>query len=124
MPENRSDYLGVIFSVACILHCLALPLVASIIPSMTMFLEQEWVHKLLLLLLVPVAMVAFVNGKKTHHNNFPIAIGGSGILFLICAIMFEGMALEKVLTVIGSCLLVGAHVYNVFLSRKADHPAY
>ena len=71
------------------------------------------------MLLIPIAFLAFYRGKKLHHGNRPICIGGIGIICLVSAVAvkfqfeIEGETLETIFTTIGSILLISAHIYNI-----------
>jgi len=114
--KSNYDVLGILFSVACLLHCLALPLLSFIAPTLTVFLKQEWIHLLLLALLIPIALFSFINGKKRHMHNTPLVLGVTGVSFLLLAIALEGFSdinFEAIFTVCGSLMLTVAHVFNI-----------
>ena len=112
----KSDKAGIFFSIACLLHCTALPLLSMIAPLTTSYLKEEWIHFLLLSFLIPVAIFSFVKGKNIHMIYNPIIIGIIGISCLILAIFSESFAShewEKYLTIIGSFCLILAHGLNI-----------
>lgn len=114
--ENKFDVIGMLFSVTCIVHCLALPLLSSLLPTFTMSLEEEWIHLLLLALLIPVALYSFITGKRNHHRNAPLILGVMGIIILLLAIFTEDLGtreLESVLTLVGSLILILSHILNI-----------
>lgn len=119
---TRSDLIGVILSMACLIHCLALPMFTSVVPSLTIFLGQEWIHATLLVILVPIALLAFKQGHKRHNRLTPMILAILGVIGLIAATFFEGheeASVEKLLTVMGSLILIFAHVQNLrFINRQ------
>lgn len=110
------DIVGIICSGACALHCLMVPILVAFAPSFTVFLENEWIHKGLVISLIPVALIAFVRGHKKHGKLYPLILGGVGMLVLVSAILLEDLGIEgfeKSLTLMGSAMLVTAHYFNL-----------
>ena len=110
------DIVGILCSSACALHCMLMPVVISFAPSLSVFFENEWIHIGLVITLVPVALIALVRGKKSHGKSLPLALGVLGMTALWLAIALESFEihnLETVLTVMGSFLLITAHLWNL-----------
>ena len=86
------------------------------------FLGDEIVHKILAVLLVMVAALAFWPGFRAHGKKMVVVLGGVGLgLLLMTGFVLEAMVSHKVeigLTVLGSILLIGAHGLNWRLSRE------
>jgi len=115
-------------SVLCLLHCLALPLVLVAGSSFTaLWAADEWFHQLLVVLVLPTSIVALLLGCKKHKRWAVLAWGFCGVGVLTLAALFAhdlvGEAGEKILTVIGSMLVVVGHAYNFRLCRSevCDH---
>ncbi|MBK7584382.1 MAG: MerC domain-containing protein [Myxococcales bacterium] len=112
---RRWDTLGVIVSAACVVHCMAMPLVLSLLPALGLsFLANDGVHEVLAVLVVLLAVLAFVPGYRVHHLKYVPVIGGFGVIVLAGAAFAPGLGLvvESVLTAIGGGVLVFAHVMN------------
>lgn len=57
------DSSGTILSLLCAAHCLLLPVLIAMLPSLGLqWLAQGWVHITLLVLVVPVALIALTRG--------------------------------------------------------------
>lgn len=117
------DKLGIFGSGACVAHCLFIPFLALAAPSFTSFLENEWIHKGLLVGLIPISFLAFSQSKKVHKKSQPIILGVCGIALLILAIALEAIHvefpyMEQALTTLGSICLITAHIYNMKFSRQ------
>lgn len=118
------DKTGIIFSVACAVHC-SLPLILSFLgPNLSLHFENEWIHLILLIFIIPIAIISFVVGRQEHKSNAPFALGVVGMSTLILAVTAEHLfhiheeSLEFSLTLLGSLLLVAGHIYNILLSRN------
>src|SRR5690606_38709830 len=97
----------------CAIHCAITPLVAVILPQFEYF-HSPWVHGIFLLLVVPLAVYAFVKCYGEHGRVLPGVLGGAGLL-LLSSFAVVGFAdrLETVLTVMGSLLLITGHWLNL-----------
>jgi hypothetical protein len=101
-------------SLACLLHCLALPLVLAALPILSGVLAiPETFHSWVLAFAVPASGLALAMGRVRHGTVYPLVLGAVGLLLLaVGALMFGGTALETPVTVVGSLALAGAHVAN------------
>ncbi|MEC7277049.1 MAG: MerC domain-containing protein [Bdellovibrionota bacterium] len=120
---NRLDKTGIICSGACAVHCLILPLLAYASPTLTSFTQNEWIHKGLLIALLPIAFIAFSKSYKVHKRKSPTLVGGLGVLILISAVLIESVGIEvpymeKILTAFGSVLLITGHILNTKFLRR------
>lgn len=120
------DQAGIFFSGACAAHCLLVPLLFMIAPSTALILQNEWIHLLLLVILAPLAFVAFIKGKGTHNNKSPMALGLLGMMCLLLALLSEEYGipyLESSLTLTGSITLILAHGINLKLLKNRSAPS-
>lgn len=115
------DRLGIAGSLLCVVHCALTPLFIGYLTAMGLgVLGDEIVHKVLAIVLLAVAVFAFIPGYKRHANVAVIAAGASGVAFIVTGGLLLGHFIphgaEIALTVIGSLLLIGAHTANWRLS--------
>jgi len=109
-------------SLMCVVHCLVLPLVLVAFPTgMASALGGESFHKMLLLLVLPTSILAFVLGCKKHKKKmvFSFAVLGLTLLLLPLVLGHEvvGELGEKLLTTVGGVNLAVAHLLNFRLCR-------
>lgn len=134
-PEASLDALGMFFSIACLLHCLALPLLLAMLPltAATVFTDERF-HRWMLLGVVPVSALA-LGVACLRRRAFGIAlIGILGVGLLSYAAFgpeFAGLSRldETHLTVAGALLLCTAHLINARASgllhwHRRNHVAY
>jgi peptidoglycan/LPS O-acetylase OafA/YrhL len=118
------DRMGIFFSGACALHCLLMPILPFFLPTLTIHFEFEWLHYLLLLLIVPTAWLSFYRHNNIPNKSTPLKFGLSGVLFLIVAVAgekllsFEVENLEVILTTIGSVMLICGHFLNIRYAQR------
>ncbi|MEM9233405.1 MAG: MerC domain-containing protein [Pseudomonadota bacterium] len=109
---SRSIDLGAAgLSGLCVLHCLALPVLAAFLPLAGTVSEMEWVHKALVLMAAPLSLYA-VLGKRPHFfGPVFIMLATAGLSLLTLAAFAEPLHdYETPLTVIGAVLLASAHL--------------
>src|SRR5207253_2703335 len=64
------DILGIIASCLCILHCLAMPVLISVLPVVgSRLLESDWTHKALAFFVVSFALLAVAPGFLKHKKR-------------------------------------------------------
>jgi hypothetical protein len=122
---NRLDKAGILCSGACAIHCLLFPVIAFASPTISSFLNNEWIHLGLLTALIPIALIAFIRSKRIHKKTNPILFGVLGIVTLVSAVLLEALHievanLEKILTGLGSVILILGHVLNIIALRETS----
>ena len=100
-------------SFMCLIHCLALPVMAAFLPLAGVLAEVEWIHKLLVLLALPITALAVTRHRKTGVGLFFIVPAIVGLALLLAAAFIEAFHdLETQLTIIGAMLLASAHAWR------------
>lgn len=112
------DKLGMAGSGLCLIHCLAIPVVAGALPSLGIaFLADESVHEILAFFLIALAGLAFIPGYRRHRNRHVVMLMAAGLGLILFAtwgnawIDLHGVG-ETVLSIAGSLLLIWAHYRN------------
>lgn len=81
-----ADVAGIAASVACAIHCAAMPLVIGYLPLMGLdWLAGESFHRWMAAVCFVLAASAFVPGWKKHRTLTPGAIGLAGVTLLLVA---------------------------------------
>jgi len=110
----------------CLVHCLALPAAAALLPVLGAWAEAEWVHILLVALATPVAALAVLRRPADVTFSWLVAaLATAGVLLLTLGALGPH-DWERVNTVAGIFSLVGAHILNwrrrAAVSRLAARP--
>ena len=80
------DWLGIVASIGCAVHCAAMPFVFAYLPAFGLsFLADEAFHKWMALVCFLIAIAAFIPGIRKHGNWLPISIGAFGLAFITFA---------------------------------------
>jgi hypothetical protein len=120
------DFAGIFISGLCVVHCLAVPLVLFVIPTLghSLFPSEDITHVVLLAFILGTAGIAFVSGYRVHGQWRPVAWMAVGVLIIIYATFFAHRQLghfwEPIVAIIGSLALVRAHYLNHHC-KKCDH---
>jgi hypothetical protein len=123
--NNALDKSAITLSTLCLVHCLALPLVTVILPSMiATAVNQEFFHSLMVICVLPISIYALTMGCKKHNKLSVALYGGLGLACLVAAVLFGeshlGEVGEKLITTIGSLMIAFAHIQNYKLCLKSD----
>lgn len=122
--SEPSDLFGQVLSAVCAVHCVTTPLVVTLAPAATSVFGGA--HPVLLVLVIGVALWAFVPGYRCHRSRRValLALVGVGLLS-IAAFAFHGnLAIETALSLMGASSMMGAHWLNRKLLREAHSHAH
>lgn len=108
------ERVGLAGSIACMVHCLALPLLIAALPALASALAiPESFHIWVLVVAVPPAVVALVQGWRRHGIMLVLIVGAAGVGLLAAGAVPLGETWAEIpATVTGSLLLVSAHIAN------------
>ena len=117
------DRFAISISFLCLAHCLVLPLLLVLLPTLgATFIASESMHKVLVFLALPASLFALFIGCRQHQQKLILFIGVAGLIFLVLGTLVEVLHIdhdfEKIFTVIGALLIAFAHLRNFFLCRK------
>ncbi len=122
--QNYTDRAAISLSFLCLAHCLILPLLLVILPSLTVLnLDNEMFHLGMVVFVIPTSLYALTLGCRKHQHYQLLAIGFLGLTFLLGAVLGEeqiGEFGEKTLTVIGSVLIAFGHYRNFRLCQHKE----
>ena len=124
--QSVTDKLAIGLSVACAIHCLFLPLMVLMLPSIAALnLDNEAFHMWMVVAVIPCSIYALFLGCKEHSRYQLVFLAFSGLVILVLALVLGeeqiGEAGEKIMTVAGAALIALGHWLNFRLCRAADH---
>lgn len=112
-PSARLDLCAVGLSTLCVLHCIALPVLAALMPLAAQAAESELVHRLLVVAAVPVSLRVIWKSLQVHGNRLFVGAASVGLgLLLLAAFMEAVSSYEEPITIVGGSLLGLAHLWN------------
>ncbi|WP_312780569.1 MerC domain-containing protein [Brevundimonas sp.] len=118
--QTWGDAAAIGLSALCMIHCLALPLLAAALPFLGLFTDAPWVHWVFAATAAPIAAWSLSRPVSEGRRNWTLLVLGSiGILLLfLAAAGLPGQDSETPLTILGGLLLATAHSLNW---RKRSH---
>lgn len=119
--QRLYDGLAIGASLLCLIHCLLLPALIVLVPTLTAFLTiPEEFHIVALAFTIPASVGALFTGYRRHFSPTPTLIVLPGILLLaLGALAAPTEVMETTLTVAGAILLAFGHALNWRALRQA-----
>ena len=75
-----TDVIGVVASIACAIHCAAMPFIVGFLPAMGLsFLADDSFHKVMVGVCSLLAASAFIPGLRRHGRLLPIVVASVGL---------------------------------------------
>ncbi|MDE0003999.1 MAG: MerC domain-containing protein [Rhodospirillaceae bacterium] len=112
-PAARLDLYAVGLSTLCMLHCVAPPVLVSLMPLAAQAAESELVHRVLVVAAIPVTLrVIWKTMPVDGDRLFPAAALVGLVLLLLAAFVEAVSPYEEPITVAGSALLCSAHLWH------------
>ena len=121
LTQTRWDVRGVITASLCALHCLLLPALVTLIPSIgigagTVLIQtSEWI--LFAAATLFVILAAYRGFFWHHHNIMVLIILGSGISMMAFGLIIE-TKYTGLIHILASIVLISGHIWNASLCRK------
>jgi len=107
------DLCSVTLSSLCMLHCLGLPLLTTVLPVVSQYSDSHQLHMGMVLLALPVTVWVVLSELATRRSELFIASASSGICLMLAAVFVPALhSVETALTVVGSALVGGAHFWR------------
>jgi len=114
--QSKLDGAGLVISLVCLLHCLALPVLIAFVPAAGLWLaplDDHEVHIWLLVVAAPVSLAALTLGGRRHRLRRWLALGCLGLTGMLLGVLpIAGGDFERVVTTVGVALLGIAHLGN------------
>ncbi|CAH0992373.1 hypothetical protein SIN8267_02492 [Sinobacterium norvegicum] len=122
--QTLADTAAISLSLACTVHCLALPFIMVFLPALSAAnLADESFHQWMLIAVIPTSFLALALGCKKHRHYRVLVPGIAGISLLVLAATLGhdllGERGETVLTVLGACIIAAGHYFNHRLCRQS-----
>ena len=119
LKNERFDQAAICLSVACLLHCLAVPLLLVAAPWLSLgLLGEKWFHLTLVAVIIPLSLIAFRAGNAGRASRRVLGPGLVGLGLITVAAVLEMLhvmdhAVAAGLTSLGGILLIVGHWHNL-----------
>ena len=122
------DRIAIILSSICVIHCIALPIIASLTPLFAVTLHhgnnlhEFWFHYFILIFILPFSILAIILGYRHHRQILPAVIAAVGLSILVFTSIFAGTLIsnqiiphegETWLTLSGGIVHAIGHIMNL-----------
>ena len=116
--HELADTTGAYLSVACAIHCLAMPLLVAVLPLIGLgFLANERAELFLILGAIGLAVGSLAWGIRNHRSWRALLILIVALAFIATARTAVESIFEVVFYSIGAILLASAHLVNRHLCK-------
>lgn len=106
-------------SVACMIHCIGLPVTVGLLPTLAPVLNApEAFHVWMLVLTIPITALTLFRSWTLHTQSAPMYLAFSGFALLAVGLCMSTKTAEALTTVLGGLLIAAAHISN-WQSRRA-----
>ena len=114
--EVMKDNLAIFCSGLCLVHCFTVPILLFLGLSGALFnwLEQEWIHQLLLVPVVILAVLSLPHSYKKHGSFTPVVLVTVGIIAMLSS-WYLPESFELWLVIPSALLIIAAHGMNKWL---------
>ena len=107
------DFTAVGLSGLCLLHCLALPILSLALPIAGTVAEQEWIHKALVLMAIPISGYAVFKRGAHFRDGIFVVLVTLGLALLAAAAFVDALHdLEKPMTGAGAVIVAAGHLWR------------
>ena len=123
--QQNSDKIAMTLSMLCVIHCFFVPSFLILGAGYLSFaIDNEFVHKAIVLLALPISIFALSIGYKNHKTISFIPMAVFGLALLILAVVLGesvlGEAGEQIMTLLGSISLAYTHYKNYETCKELD----
>ena len=123
--QQNSDKIAMTLSAICVVHCFFVPSFLILGAGyLSLTIDNEFVHKAIVLLAIPISLFALSIGYKNHKASSFIPMAIFGLILLILAVVLGESVLgetgERILTLVGSISLAYAHYKNYQTCKELD----
>ena len=121
--QPLADKTAITLSLLCALHCLAVPLLLAVLPTLSgLGLADERFHLWIVLVVIPISAFALTLGCKRHGDKLVLITGAAGLALLCTTPLLEHDLLtemgERLTTLVAAGLIAASHVRNYLLCQR------
>lgn len=118
------DRLGIVFSSACVAHCILVAFFPLIFPAFSVYTHSSWIHIVVGLIILFTSPLAFIPGYKKHGLTWIISTAIAGLVLILSGVLLEGHTSDQMshgISILGSMILVFSHAKNLQHSHRHQH---
>ncbi len=121
LSHSTVDNIGACLSFACAVHCMAAPLLLTVLPLTGLgFILAESTELVMVASAGGIAVGSLAWGFRSHRKRRVFLVLGGALMLIIIARLGVSENAEVIFTVLGGLLLMGAHLVNRHLCRTCQ----
>jgi len=119
----RLDKVGAAASLACAIHCIALPFAIALLPTLGMaWLDNPWVDRVFLGAALIFAALAHPKGYRTHRRCLPAALAACALIGIGLTIsLWESAPAHDYVVAFGGLVVASSHFLNRHWCKCSCH---
>jgi di/tricarboxylate transporter len=116
------DVAGVIASIICALHCIAIPLIFSLGLTSSGHLMHDHTFDIIIIVVgLVIASLSLINDIKKHKSFWPLILVFIGFIILGIGLTKDHHNYQHLyFSLIGSCFVISAHLTNWKMGRNCN----
>ena len=111
---GRIDKVGAAASLACAIHCIAMPIAVALLPTLGLaWLDNPWVDRVFLAAALVFAALVHPKGYRSHRRCLPAALAACALIGIALTISFwESAPAHDYVVAFGGLVLASSHFLN------------
>jgi hypothetical protein len=110
--NNKIEKLGFYLSVACAIHCIATPVLITVLPFLgSSLVNHSWEIWFIGGSLILAGTLLYTDFRK-HQNPLPLVLLGASLLTKLVEILWLGDSFEFITGSIGALFIAAAYYFN------------
>lgn len=111
--KKHSEAVAIGLSIICLMHCLALPLIITLLPALGLWIGMdEQFHLYLIIITLPLSLTILLTDYHIHQHKLALLLGVAGLISLIAGWYSERAITDLMMSGGGSIFLLIAHILN------------
>ena len=117
------DKVGAAASLACAIHCIALPIAIALLPVLGLaWLDNPWVDRVFLAAALVFAAVVHPKGYKRHRRCLPVSLAACALIGIALTLSFwESAPAHDYVVAFGGLVLASSHFLNRHWCKCSCH---
>ena len=110
---SMGDGIAILISFACLIHCLALPLLLALLPAWSAWLDvPESFHLWVVMTAAPLSLYVLLRSGKGRFGYGPFMLGAAALAAMTLALTISDPLAEALVTSAGALTLALGHILN------------
>ena len=110
--NNKIEKLGFYLSIACAIHCIATPVLITVLPFLgSSFVNHSWEIWFIGGSLILAGTLLYTDFRK-HQNSLPLVLLGASLCTKLMEILWLGDSFEFITGSIGALFIAVAYYFN------------